>query len=156
MKKLLLITTCLVIIFGFGIFVASQFVAPIATSYTALSTEQPRVRAQPASENRPLTVADIAKTGRPQFLNGYATWCPYCQQNDPVLYAIRQQFKDRVDFINLNVDGEGVLEAAAPYTITGVTQYVLIGAEGEIIEKWFGTIDEETISTSIAAYIQST
>ncbi len=152
MKRLLLITTGLFVLLVFGLFAASLMLIPGAASVPVV---QPRVQMEPTAENRPLTVADIASTGKPQFLNAYATWCPYCKQNDPALSAVRQQFKDRVDFINLNVDGEGVLDVAAPYTITGVTQYVLIDASGKIIEKWFGSITEDMLSESIAAYLQS-
>jgi len=127
-------------------------------STTAPIPEEPSTQAsiqiQPTAEYRSFTIADIAKTGHPQFLDAYATWCPYCQQNEPIIYDLNQQFRDRVDFIYLNVDGEGVLDAAAPYTITGVTQYVLIDSEGKIIQKWFGTLREDEVSDSIASYLE--
>jgi thiol-disulfide isomerase/thioredoxin len=155
MKRLVLITTGIVVTMSLLIFISGHYLIGNPASGPLDPSDQVRLQAESASESRTFTVADVAKTGRPQFLNAYATWCPYCQQNEPIVYALRQQFKDRVDFINLNVDGEGVLEAAAPFTITGVTQYVLISSEGEIIEKWFGTIDEKSLSESMTTYLES-
>ena len=152
MKRYLLIITGLI---AFLLVVALATRVPAIPAATPEPVQETDVRVQPAAETRSLTVADIAQTGRPQFLNAYATWCPYCQQNDPIVFALQSQFKDQVDFIHLNVDGPGVLEGAAPYTITGVTQYVLIDSEGEIIEKWFGTITHDSLSESISAYLDS-
>jgi thiol:disulfide interchange protein len=155
MKRSVYIAISVVVMICSLVFIYSQYRGRITSSVPLASSDQATPQTQPASEIRSFTVADIAKTGRPQFLNAYATWCPYCQKNEPVVSAVRQQFKDRVDFINLNVDGEGILDAAAPYTITGVTQYVLIDSQGTIIEKWLGTITEDSISASIAAYLAS-
>lgn len=137
-------------------------IALVASFASALNTSAPSEPATVAlsptdapqsTENRSLTYDDIAKTGKPQFLDAYATWCPYCQQNQPTVFALRAQFKGEVDFIHLNVDTPGVLEATAPYTLTGVTQYALIDAEGNIIEKWFGTLREDEVADSISAFL---
>jgi thiol-disulfide isomerase/thioredoxin len=155
MKRLFGITTGTVVILLLTIYAFNYTLTPDTTSIADVPAETSNVQAQPTVEYRSFTVADIAQTGRPQFLNAYATWCPYCQQNDPIIFELQSQFRGRVDFIHLNVDGAGVLDAAAPYTITGVTQYVLIDAEGTIIQKWFGTITEDAISEAITAYLDS-
>jgi thiol-disulfide isomerase/thioredoxin len=157
MKRLSLFVMAVAFVFVLAIVFASNAMMP----RSILGVDEPAEAAEPVAQvqradpDRPFTYADIAQTGRPQFLNGYATWCPYCQENDPIIFALQREFQDRIDFIHLNVDGAGVLDAAAPYSITGVTQYVLLDPDGEIVEKWFGYIDHETMTESFTTYLDA-
>jgi|GEM_PF-2133637 len=136
-----------------GIVYASSTNTATTTVIEQSPTEASVLEVKPTSESISLTYLDIAKTGRPQFLDAYGTWCPACQQNEPTIYALQRQFKGRVDFIYLNVDNPEFVEAASPYTLTGVTQYVLIDADGTIIQKWFGSVTEESVAESINAFL---
>ena len=152
MKRLFLLIGVLALVL-IGVVYASSMNTPATTLIEQASTEEPLIETQSTSETVSLTYKDIAKTGRPQFLDAYGTWCPACQANEPTIYALQRQFKDRVDFIYLNVDNPEFVEAASPYTLTGVTQYVLIDAEGKIIQKWFGSVTEELVAEVIDAYL---
>jgi thiol:disulfide interchange protein len=157
MKRIFLIVGGLAVIVLGIVYVTNTIIIPSTTVIEQMPTEESTAQSQPTavSENRSFTEDDIAKTGKPQFLDAFAPWCPACQHNEPSIFSLRRQFKDRVDFIFLNVDLPGVLDAAIPYSLTGMTQYVLISEEGEIIEKWFGSISEEAVAESIDNYLES-
>lgn len=156
MKRLFLIIGGLAVLL-IGIAYASNANITLGTGVIEeIPAQNPTAKAQPtqATSNVSFTMDDIAKTGKPQFLDAYAPWCPACQANEPTIRSLRKQFKDRVDFLFLNVDNPGVLDAIAPYTLTGMTQYVLISPDGEIIQKWFGSVSEEDIAELIDTYLE--
>ncbi len=156
MKRLFLIIGGLVVVLIGIVYVSSTNTIPSATVIEQIPTQDSTTKPQPTVEsvNISLTLDDIAQTGKPQFLDAYAPWCPACQQNEPSIRSLQKQYKDHVDFIYLNVDLPGVLDAIAPYTLTGMTQYVLISPEGEIIQKWFGSVSEEALAESIDTYLE--
>lgn len=153
MRRLfLLVGGLVVVLIGIAI-VSGNSMTPNTTVVEQIPTVEPVVESNSTSESLSLTYLDIAQTGKPQFLDAYGTWCPACQANEPTIYALQRQFKDRVDFIYLNVDNPEFVEAASPYTLTGVTQYVLIDADGTIIQKWFGSVTEESVAESINNFL---
>lgn len=62
-------------------------------------------------------------------------------------------FKDRVDFVYLNIDIPETLEARQRFDIVARTQYVLIDAQGNPIKKWFGPLDEDVIKAAIDEFL---
>ncbi len=42
---------------------------------------------------------DLAKTGKPVFLEVFATWCPHCQRETAVIDQLYAKYKNRVDFV---------------------------------------------------------
>ncbi|OLF47024.1 hypothetical protein BU202_09815 [Streptococcus cuniculi] len=102
----------------------------------------------------------------------WASWCPDCQQQLPIIEKVYQSYKDRVDFVGINyTDGDRETQEKAMqylkdkgYTIpivfdkTGATQDFL-GVEsiptmylikGNQIEKVFVEVEtEETLQTAL-------
>lgn len=46
----------------------------------------------------------IISADKPTLLFVYASWCPYCQQQFPVISEIKEQYSDRVNIIGLSTD----------------------------------------------------
>ena len=72
---------------------ASSLVLTSSTVPTAVDepVEDSSIQAQSTDAYRSYTFNDIAQTGRPQFLNGYATWCPYCKVLMPDRRILREK-----------------------------------------------------------------
>ncbi len=64
-------------------------------------------------------------------------------------------FKDRVDFVYLNIDIPETLGARQRFDIVARTQYVLIDAQGNPIQKWFGPLDEDDVKAALDEFLAS-
>ena len=51
---------------------------------------------------------DLAKTNKPVFLEVFATWCPHCQREAPVVDRLYQKYRGRVDFVGVSGSDTGM------------------------------------------------
>lgn len=45
---------------------------------------------------------DLQSTGKPVFLEIFATWCPHCQRETATIDKLYQKYKSRVDFVGVS------------------------------------------------------
>jgi hypothetical protein len=76
--------------------------------------------------------------------------------NQPIVHGLQAEFGDRVDFIHADVDDQATRGALDRYAITGRTQYVLVDAEGNIIQKWFGRLSPQAVADFIEDALNGT
>jgi len=69
--------------------------------------------------------------------------------------GLEEQFGDYIDFFHLDVEQHITRDIRFEYTLTGRTQYVLIDAEGNIVQKWFGYLDEAQLAAFMTEYVAS-
>jgi thiol-disulfide isomerase/thioredoxin len=50
--------------------------------------------------------------GKPAVVDVYATWCPACQAIAPTLSSLRTQYKDKVNFVVLDVTDRAATQKA--------------------------------------------
>ena len=92
----------------------------------------------------------VGITNRPQFINAYADWCKECQRNRPLIHDLQGDYGDRIDFLHVDIENMGAMDAVSPFGITSQTQYVLLNNDGEVIQRWFGVLDEVELDEAIA------
>jgi thiol-disulfide isomerase/thioredoxin len=51
---------------------------------------------------------DLAKTGKPVFLEVFATWCPHCQRETAIVDQLYRRYKGRVDFVGVSGSTTGM------------------------------------------------
>jgi thiol:disulfide interchange protein len=91
----------------------------------------------------------VGITGRPQFINAYADWCQECQRNRDLVHTLQGDYGDRVDFLHVDVENPGAMDTVGPYGITGKTQYLLLNGAGEVVQRWYGVLNEVELDTAI-------
>ncbi|MBL8165355.1 MAG: hypothetical protein JNJ61_25455 [Anaerolineae bacterium] len=69
------------------------------------------------------------------------------------MHGLEATFKDQIDFVHLNVDFQETLAARERFGIVQRSQYVLTDAAGEVLQRWLGFLDEETVTTYIRDYL---
>jgi cytochrome c biogenesis protein CcmG, thiol:disulfide interchange protein DsbE len=45
---------------------------------------------------------ELSKTDKPVFLEVFATWCPHCQHEAPVIDRVYQRYRGQVDFVGVS------------------------------------------------------
>ena len=88
---------------------------------------------------------NIINSTRPVLVDFYADWCVPCRLMPPVLKEVKDQFKDNVRIIKVNVDHYP--DIASSYNIQNIPAIVVFQA-GKI--QWNGKGAQELEDISIA------
>ncbi|MCI7736440.1 MAG: redoxin domain-containing protein [Clostridiales bacterium] len=115
------------------------------------------------------TVSLSGMRGRPVVVNFFASWCGPCQREMPLFEAVWQEYGERIEFMMVDLCGAGFddkeaakalveqagytfpvyfddgSQAAAHYAIRSIPTSVFVAADGELIGKWVGMIDEQSL-----------
>ncbi len=95
----------------------------------------------------------IAATGRPQFLNSFAHWCTTCTRNRPIVNGLAQRYGDRIDFIDMDIDKPETEAPRQRFNMAQRSQYALIDPQGNIVQRWFGLLDEAQVAAYLDQYL---
>jgi len=68
---------------------------------------------------------------------------------------LEAEYGDQIEFIILDIDDPSPLPMRQQYDIVGRSQYVLVDVNGDIVQKWFGYIDEAEIAQAFDEYLTS-
>ncbi|MBI2320729.1 MAG: TlpA family protein disulfide reductase [Chloroflexi bacterium] len=116
-------------------------------------------------DGQPLRMDDLR--GQVVVLNFWASWCPPCRQEAPILERVWRAYKGRgVVFVGLGIwdrdeDAQAFLkdfgityrngadrtgEVAIAYGVTGLPETFFITREGWIARKWVGPLSDQQLS----------
>lgn len=107
--------------------------------------------------------------GKPLVINFWASWCPPCREEAPILAKVSKKYDNEVVFLGIIFQDteEGVRsyikefdipfqnawdrkeEAAQAYKLTGVPETFFIDAEGNLKGRWIGAISEEKLTSLV-------
>lgn len=101
--------------------------------------------------------------GKPVFLNFWATWCPPCRAEMPLIQKLHQQKKIQVLTVNIQEDQQTIEKflkknhytfpvlldkqgkVANQYWIQGIPTTFIIDRQGIIQAVWIGALEPETL-----------
>jgi thiol-disulfide isomerase/thioredoxin len=113
--------------------------------------------------------------GKAVVISFWATWCPYCLKELPVLSAIQKAAKGNVHVIAINTEDRDVFrrasrllrdleigmaydpgkQAQTAYGVSGIPHMVIIGRDGRIVNVYRG-YDESSLDGIVAAINRAT
>lgn len=128
----------------------------------------PAFSLRPVGGGNPIGTAELR--GQPAVVNFWATWCVPCYQEHGVLTRAARTLEGRVRFVGVVyedseenvqrfsreqgtsypslVDTEG--RTAIAYGIFGVPESYFLDANGTIVSKYIGPLDEQTLAAGLA------
>jgi len=80
--------------------------------------------------------------GKTIFLDFYATWCPTCRTNEPIVNAV---FDDSIDTVGFRVDYDNEIELKKTYSVTTQSTYIVI-RNGEESDRYLGALTQNKIA----------
>ena len=107
--------------------------------------------------------------GKPLIVNVWASWCPPCIEELPLLNKVSRELKGQVDFIGINIEDDSTKalqlmqdfdisypsvidrsgDTRAPLLIPGPPVTYFVTAEGVVAGRWDGAIPNETTFNSL-------
>ena len=106
---------------------------------------------------------------KPVYLNFWATWCPPCVRELPHIQAKYEQYKDKIHFLAISLDGEQAApaefipakgytfpvgygnerEISRAYNVEAIPMSFIIDTNGVVKAKIVGSMDEAALESFI-------
>ncbi len=112
---------------------------------------------------------------RPVVLNFWASWCPPCRQEAPILANTAKKYHGKVQFLGVvvndtpekaksfekefhipypsGIDKNGAISAV--YSVSAIPKTIFISKDGRIIAEWVGAINTKTLTGSIEKLLKT-
>ncbi|KAJ4843707.1 hypothetical protein Tsubulata_024550 [Turnera subulata] len=77
-----------------------------------------------------LPYEEALSNGKPTVVEFYADWCEVCRELAPDVYKVEQQYRDRVNFVMLNVDNTRWEQELDEFGVEGIPHFAFLDKDG--------------------------
>ena len=97
--------------------------------------------AAPAAPLETLNVQGLQKLvqanrGKPVVVNFFATWCPPCKAEIPMLVEMCDKYRDKVTFVGITVDNDSTVAKVLPYVAQMQINYPVYRAGNDVVQAF--------------------
>ena len=107
----------------------------------------------PLDDYRADTPALIGGSGHPQLVEFFAYWCTTCRFMRPTVHQLEADYWGKLDFVYLDIDNPANSDAKEEYGFVAQPLFVLLDADGNEIQRWYGVVTEEEFRATFDAAI---
>ncbi len=86
--------------------------------------------------------AEVLNSANPVFVDFWAEWCGPCRAVSPAVEELSSEYKDKVDFVKVNVDQNN--ELAQKYSIFSIPTLAIF-ENGKVIAQSAGAASKDSI-----------
>jgi thioredoxin 1 len=90
--------------------------------------------------------AEVLNSANPVFVDFWAEWCGPCRAVSPAVEELSSEYKDKVDFVKVNVDQNN--ELAQKYSIFSIPTLAIF-ENGKVIAQSAGAASKDSIRSYI-------
>jgi thiol-disulfide isomerase/thioredoxin len=94
--------------------------------------------------------------GKPSLVEFYADWCGSCQAMVPAMAEMEANYRDRVNFVMLNVDNDKWLPEMATYEVDGIPHFEFFNGSGQAIASTLGEQPSSIMAANLDALVNQT
>ncbi|MBE9078358.1 thioredoxin family protein [Romeria aff. gracilis LEGE 07310] len=91
--------------------------------------------------------------GKPTFVEFYANWCTSCQAMAGDMQMLRMDYRDRVNFVMLNVDNSNWLPEMLHYRVDGIPHFVFLDDQSEDSGFAVGEVPRAILAENLDALV---
>jgi len=100
-----------------------------------------------------LPIDEALANGKPTTIEFYADWCSSCQSMAADNLSLEKEYRDRMNFVMLNVDNTKWLPEVTKYRVDGIPHFVFFNPQGSAIAETIGEVPGPILEANLDALI---
>ena len=93
---------------------------------------------------------EVLNSANPVFVDFWAEWCGPCRAVSPAVEELSQEYKDKVDFVKVDVDANN--ELASKYSVFSIPTLAIF-ENGKVVAQSAGAASKDSIRSYIDKHV---